>query len=331
VSEKLFGKSSTKVLVHGWYDQNNLGDDCFIDAFKFLFPNFNFTFTNYITNNQLQDIDAVFLGGGSFLGEPLSIEASAFSELKKCKIFYLGVGTETDIHSNHKELLNLAQLIAIRTPDYLDKMLAINNNVIVIPDLVYCLTPQKADYKIVKSVLIIPNIAVVPAWNDPHWKHAAWEYFKNEFAQFVEELFISGYTVKFLPMCVNNSHDDGAAAYEIVNRMSRRRKHFFLEKSDDFYSATYLISQYSAVITQRYHGIILSDLAQVPHMSIYHHDKLKNASKINLSYYGISKGILWENFNKINLMKDTSILPIDRDIFKVLIQKVEYALCSDQK
>lgn len=331
MSEKLFGKSRIKILVHGWYNQSNLGDDCFINAFKALFPSFDFTFCDHITVSRLYNIDAIFFGGGSFLCEPLSADADALPEIIKHKIFYIGVGAETEIHTDHLKLLSIAELIAIRSPEHKEKIKQINEDVIVIPDLVYSLSPCKSNTKWNDSVLIIPNIAVVPSWNEPHWKHAAWEYFKNEFAQFVDELIVNNYKVKFFPMCNNNELNDVSAAIEIINRMANRNYSMILNKCNDFYDATYLISQYQTVITQRYHGIVLSDTLGIPNMSIYHHDKLKNYSGINVPYYNLSKDMLWKNFNKTIYAKDQAILPIYQDIFKVLIKRVEYALCSNQK
>ena len=66
-----------KILVYGFYFKGNLGDDLFVDAFKALFPAFNFTFVDQISISDLQDVDAVFIGGGSFLGDPINIADDA--------------------------------------------------------------------------------------------------------------------------------------------------------------------------------------------------------------------------------------------------------------
>src|SRR5271156_1919935 len=109
----------TSVLVYGFYNHGNYGDELFKDAFKLIFPELNFTFTDRITVDQLSVADAVFFGGGSFLYDPPSIEGDAVILLHKKPIFYIGVGIETNICAEHRDLLKKALLVAPRT---------INNN-----------------------------------------------------------------------------------------------------------------------------------------------------------------------------------------------------------
>lgn len=329
MSEKLYGASTTKhVLVYGWYFHSNLGDDLFIDAFKELFPNYNFTFRSSITSKDLHNVDAIFIGGGSLLEDRLDISEDAFIELQKRKVFYIGVGTETDIHPIHQCLIKQAQLIATRSASSLDKIKLLNDNVILIPDLAYILSPYQSSFKIERSVLIIPNISLVPKWNDVHWKHVSWEYFKVEFAQFLDQLVDAGHTINFLPMCSSDTLDDINAACEIVNKMTNSSNAYFLPRRNNYRAATECISQYEVVISQRYHGIILANLTQVPCLTIHHHDKLKDMPGVNVPYYGISKSILMDSFNKIINTKKVDILPIDRNMFTELIRKVNDALCG---
>lgn len=306
------------ILVYGWYNQSNLGDDLFMSAFKHLFPEYNFVFTSHITTAQLQNISAVFIGGGSFLNEPMNASNEAMNILLKKKIFYIGIGIETNIHPHHLTLMKVAKLIAARNDDNLKSVCSINSNTIVIPDLVYSLTPSFSQKKIDQSILIFPNIVVVPKWSDPHWKHAAWDYFKTEFAQFLDELIEQECSIKFFPMCTNYEQNDNNAAIEIINRMSHRSGNYLLDKQIEINSVTETISQYSAVITQRYHGIILSHMSKVPCLSLYHHDKLKSPYAHNLPYYGLNKGQLLSQLD--NVLKDSEILPIDRNIFNNLKQ-----------
>lgn len=320
------------ILVYGWYHHDNLGDDLFMSAFRNLFPQFSFKFVDQIFLSDLANADAVFIGGGSFLGENIKVSNDeTYEALKHKKIFYIGVGAETEINIFHYELMKLAKLIAIRSPEHLDKVLEINHNTIVIPDLVYCLQPTFSTQIIPKSVLIIPNISVVPQWNEPHWKHAAWEYFKTEFCQFLDEIVADGYIINFLPFCNNYYLDDNLAASEIIARMTLRDSRSLLQKKDVLSSATDTISQYGCVITQRYHGIILSHMVGVPCLSIVHHDKLKNSPGLTLPFYRINKRELKKQFDQLVHTKVSQFLPIDRDSFVQLQRWVENALCSDQK
>ena len=191
MQETLNGSLSKQILVSGFYFKENLGDDLFADAFKYLFPQFSFTFTNRITKLQLQNIDAVFIGGGSFLDQVPSVAPDAWNLLMQQKIFYIGVGTETNLHPEHIKLIKIAQLIASRNGLNLDEIKKHNHNIFTIADLVYYL-PITKQKKIAptNSICIVPNILVVPKWQDAHWKHAAWQFFKSEFSQCQDELSI---------------------------------------------------------------------------------------------------------------------------------------------
>lgn len=316
---------SANILVYGFYNKNNLGDDLFADAFKHLFPDCNFTFTSKITKAQL-NVDAVFLGGGSFIDQSLKIDDNALSLLKTKPILYIGIGAETNIHESHIDLLKLAKLIAIRSNVNLDIISKLNATVIVIPDLVYSL-PVKCNPVKTKSVLYIPNISVVPKWNSEHWKHTSWEFFKIEMAQALDTM-----KVDFLPFSTNLKLNDKNAGIEIINRMNSNPN--ILDIQDSFNTMPFnqiidLIGSYELVITQRFHGYILSHIAKTKCLTIHHHDKLKNVSGNKLSYYSANKNLILEHIDIIKNNED--ILPIDSNIFEDLKNKVENALCWGQK
>jgi polysaccharide pyruvyl transferase WcaK-like protein len=319
----------TKILVWGWYNNNNLGDDLFVEAFRFLFPTYDFIFTNQITSSLLQEVEAVFIGGGSFLSEHIEIDSQAWKQLQEKSILYLGVGAETNLHSQHLQLMKLAKLIAIRSNVNFDKISRLNPNTIVIPDLVSCLIPTFSDKPVPDSVLVIPNIIVVPSWNEPHWKHAAWDYFKTEFAQFLDSLVQENITLHFTPFCTNTALNDEIAIAEIVGRMKHRNNQYFLNKKNSLSSITELMSRYNVIVTQRYHGIVLAELVGTPCLPIVHHNKLKTQENI-LSYYGLTKDELRRHFYLARQSKKNSSLPFTPDIFTHLQRLVKNALCSDQ-
>lgn len=321
-----------KILVYGWYHQGNLGDELFKQAFTQLFPTYHFEFTDFITANQLQNVDGVFVGGGSFLGELFRITDDALPLLIRKKICYLGVGAETDIHPSHQAIMASANLIATRTPEHLEKIRSINDNVMSIPDLVYCLVGDISPRKIDRSVLILPNVTVVPTWKDAHWAHVSWNYFKSEFSQFLDELAESKHNaVNFLPLCVNPQQDDTRVADELINATTHRSFFKVHSHPQTLQDATRLISEYEIIITQRYHGMVLADMIGAKYFSIYHHDKLKNPKGNDLPYYGITKAGLWTQLEFQKKTKVSPHLPIDRNIIRDLTQKVDDALCGGQK
>jgi polysaccharide pyruvyl transferase WcaK-like protein len=312
------------VLVFGWYSHFNLGDELFKVAFQKLFPDISFTFVDQIKFDALKEATAVFIGGGSFLFSDMNISQECLNLLKTKSIFYIGVGAETDIHPIHIELMRVAKLIALRSNIGLDKVKPLNTNTIVIPDIVYALDFNSNSRPIEKSVLIIPNISVVPNNRSPHWMHNSWDHFKFEFSQFVDYLIDEKCHVRFVGMCKSNKNNDDWAATEIINAMMHRSSSLVLDNE-----ITDVINDYEIVITQRFHGIILSEITRTPYIAIYHHDKLKTShlnEGIFMSYYGSSKQDYIDQYNSARMLKLNPILPIEGNSFESLVERVNASL-----
>lgn len=311
-----------KVLIYGFYHKGNLGDNFFAEVFLSLFPYYQLTFVDHLDQAVLQGQEAVILGGGSFLDQASSIAPEALPILQNLPLFYLGIGAETNIHPLHLALLKIAKLIVLRSPAKMELLRSINPNILLAPDLIYC-HPSITPAPIAKSVLILPNISVLPQANAEHWKHIAWEYFKHEFSQFLDDLLEQGNSIKFFPMCQNDEQDDIWAAIEIVSKMQRRSHAYFLPQTKTLEETLSLVSQYEMVITQRYHGIVLAYLANVSCLTISHHDKLMTDE--SLPFFGANRKELHQAFHRIK-EKGASSLPINRHLFIDIKEKVEELL-----
>lgn len=321
MSEKLNGQYITKVLIYGWYNKGNIGDELFKDAFKQLLPNCELSFVDKLNANDVINSDVIIFGGGSFLYDPPNIECD-LSILKSKKILYIGVGIENDINAIHLELMKNALLIATRSHDQFNRVYAINNNTLLIPDIVYALqnSVNKKSYNIMSNVLILPNISVVPKWNSPNWQHVSWNYFKSEFSQFLDYLIDSNCKVSFLSMCENDKESDSAAAIELISSMSKRNK-YSIYRPESFDDMQSILSDYDVIITQRYHGIVLAEMNRIKYIAIHHHDKIKNANPGEgkfIPYYGLNKNYLIEQFNLAKNMKYVKSMPIESNIFERL-------------
>lgn len=321
-----------RILVYGWFGRGNVGDELFCKAYEKLFPLYNFVYVDRITLELLNGATGVFFGGGSFLYAQPVIDADALDTLKRKPIVYLGVGLETDIHVDHIELMKVAEFVFTRSPECLSKARMLNKNSFVMLDLAFALQSGKTQpKKIPNSVLVLPNIEVVPNYESPHWKHRAWEFFKSEFAQFLDTLVKQqNVTLRFFPMCKNNVLNDEYAAIEIVNMMTKRDTSYFLpSEPNDLESLEELFASYEFIITQRYHGVILAEMANTPYVAIYHHDKIKNVSPCHgsvLPFYGSSKQSLVDTFNNRKPLVTTDESSFVS--FKELVSKVTNALVS---
>lgn len=286
------------ILVLGFYDKGNIGDELFKKAFVNLFPNSSLKFVSTLSEVDVTNSEGVILGGGSFLGGKISGSSKALENLKTKPVFYFGVGVEAHIDPQHLELLSLAKLIVIRNPDGLDKIRKINPSVICLPDIVYSLSGKPETFFQQNKVLIVTNSLVVPKVKDPYWKHASWQYFKSEFSQFLDCLVSDGYHLDFLSMCDNPVNKDFYATIEILNSMTSISKNVgFVDANPD--NVIDLFAQYPTIVTQRFHGIVLSQMNNRKTISIAHHDKLHSSYPFNgrsLSYYGLTKNQLLSSF-----------------------------------
>jgi polysaccharide pyruvyl transferase WcaK-like protein len=312
-----------KILVYGFYNNQNIGDDLFECAFKKIFPLYSFKFVTRFTKSDLENCDAVFFGGGSFVYSQIDKEVDCWEILKEKKIFYIGIGVESLIHDEHKHLMQSAKLIACRSIEEIDNLKALNKNSFFMNDIVFSLDCKVSEEKIKNSVLIIPNTSVVPNNSSPHWMHSAWGYFKSEFSQFIDEISQSK-SIYFLPASISQKLNDVGAAHEIVNATSSRTGKVvdakdFSEKEE----IISFISKFETVITQRFHGIVFCEMTGTPYIAIHHHTKLKNSkphSGISLDYYRLKKSDL---HTALEDAQSIEFLSVDQQQYKNLRLKVE--------
>jgi len=70
------------VTALGWYGKNNVGDEAFKMAFPYIFPDYEWRFTDHLTPAKLGESDAVVLGGGDVMSDPF-LEQFAFIDKPK--------------------------------------------------------------------------------------------------------------------------------------------------------------------------------------------------------------------------------------------------------
>jgi polysaccharide pyruvyl transferase WcaK-like protein len=311
------------ILVFGFYkpeNNENIGDNLFIEAFKKLFPQHHLTFTDHFSYDNIKGIDAVFFGGGSFLFDDQNISLEICKSLLTKKIIYIGVGVEQVINKFHLKFMKEAKLIATRSKDQVERLKEINPNTMYLPDLVYSLQDQvKISAKMPKSVLIMPNVSVLPKNSSPHWQYSAYEYFKSEFCQFLDYLVENEYNIGFFSMCKSEKLDDDWAANSLISFMNRGNSKFLLHRPTSLEEITSLISKYQIIYTQRFHGIVLSEMVNTPYVSIHHHSKLERTcdNGVFVSYYESNKD---KYIKALNIKQDNKL--INSTIFQTLSLEV---------
>lgn len=334
-------EAPVKLLVYGFYDRGNAGDELMRRALDGLFSNHGveLEFTFEIDDEKLAACDGVVFGGGSFLDAEPNLTASVTDSLTlgHKPAFYASVGLETAVHQVHRSLLNVAHVIATRSPKLPPWFGAdLRSKTVQLSDVVY--TFDMGNVRRVpepNSVLFVPNIEVVPWWGSPHWVHSAWEQFRVEAAQFLDHVVNAKGSVTFAALCCNDRQDDAWAATQLVSHMSNRRTAFDIVRvttPDDYVS---LFSGHSFVVTQRFHGIVLAELARVPYVNVHHHDKLEQAVPCNgarASYYGINKHALIDAYDRRELSLPTSDMSGVRVAYsELVIRIIDIAMTSRKR
>lgn len=318
------------VLVYGWYGRRNAGDELMKLALEQMLRVHRLEpkFVEGITESDVEASSGVIFGGGSILQDMPFISPNACTMLfgddhwKPLRpVFYLGVGGETEICDFHHAGISIAPVVAFRELD--------------IPDLAYWLADdiEKECWAMHRqpsnNVLVIPNVEVLPSHNDPHWMHASWEHFKNEFAQTLDVLVDRGHQLSFLSMCDADKKKDVWAIHELMGRMKNRDKypiHFAIPSSPLWIAG--LMQSHSLVITQRYHGIILAEMSGVPYVSISHHNKLKLTHPHrgpDVSYYGVQKDPLTDTIESAMAMRLDPYRPARR-VYDDVISRIAAAI-----
>ena len=106
---------SPSVLVYGWYNHGNVGDELFRESFKVLFPGANLEFSDRLTEKNLTGKSAVVFGGGSFLYKAPWADLRALNILQNIPTAYIGVGVEDVVDDVHLRLMKKSKFVAVRT------------------------------------------------------------------------------------------------------------------------------------------------------------------------------------------------------------------------
>jgi polysaccharide pyruvyl transferase WcaK-like protein len=311
-------------LVYGWYGHGNVGDELMRVGMTRLLQRAGYTatFTDKLLKEDIAKSDIVIIGGGCVLYNTPKVDVGAEALLFSgdVPVAFISVGFETQICDFFERLLKQAMCVLTRSPQCLDKIRALNPMTEVVPDIAYSVMPPCKPPVEKQGVLFIPNAEVMPRWNAPHWKHLAWDVFRSECAQFLEEISLRKINVTFMGMCCNNDMDDAWAAAGIVSMMQTRSP--LMANCVTYNSLN--VSDYGTIITQRYHGIVVAEAACVPYLSIDHHNKLTHAWPSHgrhLSYYGSNKQDMLSAFDAVY---GTAPTPIERDMspYDRLVEKL---------
>jgi hypothetical protein len=263
-----------KVLVIGWFDQGNIGDESYKLAFQETFPYFQFQFVNHIKQANPSSFDIVFLGGGDILS-PLYLD-----QIKGLKKPVIAVS----VSSNTK--LSAASLEPIRQLYIRDSGEMKHKCIRRMPDLAFALEPnvksgkeiidkslvgcEKYKYKV--AVVINSHLFSDAERQSSHYDQLCFSKFAYDLAWVMDN---SPYNFVFVPFGTKLPHDDRAANGFVLSRSKFYKKNSIIYDTLTAQQTLDVISACDAVISTRLHSSIFATIGGVPFVDVTHNHKNK--------------------------------------------------------
>jgi hypothetical protein len=273
-----------KILVVGYYGKGNVGDESFRPAFQAVWPQWDFEFADKIPE-AYEHFDAIIIGGGSLLSAPLQ---TPFPQTLNRPVAFVSVDDHAP-HAAYKGLLKEAKVVLSRSPGTKHRFA---------PDIVFALTPDKAEVEVKAKVASVFMNDFFPAKADhPKYKHVAWDWFAHEFAGAMDAMIEGGWALDFIPMC-SGAVDDRRTAGSVISLMKHSARAGWWVMQPEERSIKVAIASSKLVISARYHGCIFAAMQGVPFIAISSHDKFNDLAKYMTMdwaatpYYGFQKAHL---------------------------------------
>lgn len=286
-----------RVLVAGWYGHHNLGDEAFRPAMQtVLGDEADLTFTDHVPED-VNDWDALVFGGGSFLDQPMPVQARAI----EIPVGFLGVGIHGVIDSSYMPFLANASVIVTRNRVNLDV-----ENVHQAPDLLFARedlfqTPERflpdVSEGARRRMLVLPNGFTGAQATSPSWKVRSSDWFELALGDVLADYAAEGWTASIQPMLAAGvhvlvAHDDRVAAMRLMNR-DFDGKVFAGTRPLSEAELVEEIDRADLVVSARFHGCVLAAMAGVPFVGISPHAKVQSFFDENgwanyVSFFGFS-------------------------------------------
>lgn len=251
-----------KILILGYYDQQNWGDSMFQEIFKSRLQNYNTTFRKLQDFNQMLDDESfqyskIIIGGGDLINEYF-LQESLYEKIRTCipdiPILFVGVG----LTFNNIQKLDIADYFFIRNKtDYeMVKYRYGTEYSYYMPDLVFDLKSNftKTSQKIEKITIALP-----------------WPYFKDnqylndffiEFDKCMDYIYSADKTFTFAVF--DTSHNPDNSDYILYDLLRSRYPYITIVNAN-------LLEHFEnsdLIIGGRFHSIVLSTITNTPFIAL---------------------------------------------------------------
>lgn len=317
--------SDYRVLIIGYYNHFNLGDEQYKNSMLKLFEanrNILFIDCDKISEQEIYDDDLVILGGGDILNEYFMKTINKIFSNKPNKIIALSVGlpyTSTLVTTNY---LNIIDYIFLRSNVDLDKFKNYfgEDRIFYLPDLSILQTEiETSSYN--SLYFNSPQKKVVAFTFNRHFFNQQYNYEYNQIieklSKLIKILISINYHIVFIPFNTNKSNpneNDIIMQNDIIERIRDTSPENIIKcitnitETLDTKSLNKLLQRVDLYIPMRYHACLFAIYNKIPLFPIFTTRKIRN----------LLNDISW-NFGYELTTNDTSI-PIDID-FPILLRR----------
>jgi exopolysaccharide biosynthesis predicted pyruvyltransferase EpsI len=271
------------IIILGYYNRHNLGDDLFQYVLKKQFPKMSILFANPDDINSIPShVSIILVGGGDLLNDYFMTKIRKLVYKTHCPVYGIGIGCPYPKLLN-KEYLDIFDIILTRTKSCYDKLQQVlPGRAFYGPDLVRMLPsiPKKKTNKVgifFANSICSPDSPLVQKLAD----------IVNGIANKSSSCKGHKYHVILYAMNTSGStkEDDNIlnrAVYKYVNQDVD-----IIEKPIKPEEAVSLFSEFQATVCTRFHAHILSLMTNTPFVSLFSTKKVKDLLQSeNLSYLG---------------------------------------------
>lgn len=269
-----------KILIVGYYNHNNLGDDMFQDAFKKLLPLCQLTFIDIdnIKEVKLDSYDRIICGGGDIVNDYFLENIKYIHENFKKPIYAcsLGIPYRELIQKNY---LQYYDHVFVRNTSYLLDIQQVMGSQYThyLPDIVmynFPVNDKSINLKSRKMVGVFLASSLTPVIND----------LVDIFEHILKN---SEYKLHFVCFDTSDDAHDDKINRKIASKLHHYKHRIITDNTrytpEEMYN---LISSFKFCICNRFHSHILSTLAAIPFIGIHYANKsLLYLLENNYPYY----------------------------------------------
>ena len=289
-----------RLLVYGWYNHGNIGDESYKLSFPQIFSEHDLRFTDDPGTIDPGSYDVLVVGGGNILnqhhvGKLVRMKASGVL-IHPVIGFSLGF-TDEGVTSGD---LGLFSKIVVRDRGAYERLCKMGvSGAALAPDAAFCLNPDRERglriwegyyqyyhrdlYE--RRVVVVLNSHLCSGHESLSRDTLRFLTFSNSMAEIIDRTNAS---VLFVPFGTTLPWADRIANGCCASKCKWFKKNLVLYDDLGVQSVLDVVAAADAVVSMRLHASIFSAVANVPFLDIYHHDKnLWNLQTLGLEDWGV--------------------------------------------